>query len=39
MRWTEALVRVLNGRDLRPSFRPPYGDWDEGVLADLGAAG
>lgn len=25
--------------DSRPWFRPPYGDYDEGVLADVAAAG
>lgn len=39
VRRTEALVRELAGYDLRPYFRPPYGDHDEGVLADLGTAG
>jgi peptidoglycan/xylan/chitin deacetylase (PgdA/CDA1 family) len=39
VRQTEALVRDLTGYDLRPYFRPPYGDHDEGVLADLDSAG
>jgi peptidoglycan-N-acetylglucosamine deacetylase len=39
VRRTEQVVRDLTGYDLRPYFRPPYGDVDAGVLADLGAAG
>lgn len=39
VRRTEDLVRSLTGYDLRPYVRPPYGDYDAGVLADLGEAG
>ncbi len=39
VRRTEDLVRSLTGYDLRPYFRPPYGDYDAGVLAGLGEAG
>ncbi len=36
---TEAVVRALTGYDLRPYFRPPFGDYDDSVLADLSGAG
>jgi uncharacterized protein YraI len=34
---TEALFASLTGARGRPYFRPPYGDFDDSVLADLGA--
>ena len=42
-RRTEELVRTnrrifdLTGRSTRPYFRPPYGDYNSGVLRDVGA--
>ena len=36
---TEEVVRELIGYELRPYFRPPYGDIDNGVLTDLAAIG
>ncbi|MDP9353786.1 MAG: polysaccharide deacetylase family protein [Chloroflexota bacterium] len=39
LRTTEDLVRELTGYELRPYFRPPYGDFDASVLADLADAG
>ncbi len=39
LRRTEDLVRELTGDDLRPYFRPPYGDYDASVLEDLATAG
>ena len=36
---TEAVVRGITGQDMRPYFRPPYGDIDASSLADLGAIG
>jgi len=39
LRTTEDLVRNLTGYEMRPYFRPPYGDYDESVLADLADAG
>lgn len=39
MRETEALVRELTGYDLRPYFRPPYGDIDEQSLIEIASAG
>jgi len=36
---TEAVLRELTGVGAKPWFRPPYGDQDDGVLRDLGAAG
>jgi peptidoglycan/xylan/chitin deacetylase (PgdA/CDA1 family) len=36
---TEALIARLAGRTTRPWFRPPYGDYDASVNADVGAAG
>jgi peptidoglycan/xylan/chitin deacetylase (PgdA/CDA1 family) len=32
---TEALVRDLTGYEMRPYFRPPYGDYDEASLGYL----
>ncbi len=37
-RTEDALVAAC-GRGARPLFRPPYGDVDDSVLADLGVAG
>lgn len=31
----EVIVDATGGYDTRPYFRPPYGDLDDGVLADL----
>lgn len=39
LRRTEELIRQLTGVELRPYFRPPYGDSDDSVLADLAANG
>lgn len=36
---TEAVLTPLTGRTTRPWFRPPYGDYDRSVNADVGAAG
>lgn len=44
-RRTEQLVAgnnkllALTGRSTKPYFRPPYGDYDSGVLRDVGANG
>jgi peptidoglycan/xylan/chitin deacetylase (PgdA/CDA1 family) len=32
---TEAVVRDLTGYEMRPYFRPPYGDYDEATLSYL----
>ena len=32
---TEAAVQEIAGYDMRPYFRPTYGDYDDSVLADL----
>jgi peptidoglycan/xylan/chitin deacetylase (PgdA/CDA1 family) len=39
LRDTEQIVRDLTGYELAPYFRPPYGDYDDSVLADVAAAG
>jgi peptidoglycan-N-acetylglucosamine deacetylase len=39
VRRTEQVVRERTGYELQPYFRPPYGDIDASVLADLGAVG
>ena len=39
LRRTEDAVRAAGGGELRPWFRPPYGDEDESVRADVGSAG
>lgn len=39
LRRTEDLIRSQVGVELRPYFRPPYGDYDDSVLADLSANG
>jgi peptidoglycan/xylan/chitin deacetylase (PgdA/CDA1 family) len=36
---TEAVVESIAGYTLRPYFRPPYGDYDDSVIADLQANG
>jgi peptidoglycan/xylan/chitin deacetylase (PgdA/CDA1 family) len=36
---TESTVYRLTGRSTLPYFRPPFGDIDDGVLSDVGAAG
>ena len=36
---TADLVLSLTGEELKPYFRPPYGDYDASVLADVTAAG
>jgi peptidoglycan/xylan/chitin deacetylase (PgdA/CDA1 family) len=35
----EVIGEATDGYDVRPYFRPPYGDLDDSVLADLAAAG
>jgi peptidoglycan/xylan/chitin deacetylase (PgdA/CDA1 family) len=39
LRRTEAAIARYCSQDLRPFFRPPNGGVDDGVLADVGAAG
>jgi peptidoglycan-N-acetylglucosamine deacetylase len=39
LRQTEQIVRDISGYELRPYFRPPYGDYDDTVIADLQASG
>jgi peptidoglycan/xylan/chitin deacetylase (PgdA/CDA1 family) len=36
---TEQYIFAASGRHGRPFFRPPYGDYDSGVLNDVSAAG
>ncbi|HEU4792159.1 MAG TPA: polysaccharide deacetylase family protein [Nitrolancea sp.] len=36
---TEDLIRSQTGVELKPYFRPPYGDYDNSVLADIAANG
>lgn len=36
---TEALVQELAGATTKPYFRPPFGDYDDSVNADVGARG
>ncbi|MSQ31216.1 MAG: polysaccharide deacetylase family protein [Dehalococcoidia bacterium] len=36
---TEAVIQRIAGVSTRPTFRPPYGDVDTSVLADVGARG
>ena len=36
---TEEIVRLIAGAELRPYFRPPYGDYDTSVNVDIAAAG
>ncbi len=35
----ESIVSRLTGKGIRPTFRPPYGDHDNSVLADVYARG
>jgi peptidoglycan/xylan/chitin deacetylase (PgdA/CDA1 family) len=35
----EAVNKATGGYQMKPYYRPPYGDYDEGVLADLKTAG
>jgi peptidoglycan/xylan/chitin deacetylase (PgdA/CDA1 family) len=35
----EASIRAATGRSSIPWFRPPYGDYDDSVLVDVGARG
>ncbi|RLT27045.1 MAG: polysaccharide deacetylase family protein, partial [Chloroflexi bacterium] len=35
----EEIVRGITGRDMKPYFRPPYGDYDASVNADVAALG
>lgn len=39
LRRTESQVRSVAGVELQPYFRPPFGDFNSSVLADLGANG
>lgn len=34
-----AIAAAANGYDVRPYFRPPYGEYDDAVLQDLASAG
>ncbi|MEX0683055.1 MAG: polysaccharide deacetylase family protein [Dehalococcoidia bacterium] len=36
---TEQIIRDLTGATTKPYFRPPYGDYDDSVNADVGARG
>ncbi len=36
---TEAIIEDLTGKTTLPYFRPPYGDYDNSVNADVGARG
>lgn len=36
---TEALIQELTGYDMRPYFRPPFGDYDDSVLQDIATVG
>ena len=36
---TEAAIAAIVDYDMRPYFRPPYGDYDDSVIADLRANG
>jgi peptidoglycan-N-acetylglucosamine deacetylase len=35
----EAVGTATGGYEMKPYYRPPYGDYDDGVLADLKSAG
>jgi peptidoglycan/xylan/chitin deacetylase (PgdA/CDA1 family) len=39
LKQTEDIVRGIAGVELRPYFRPPYGDYDDSVISDLQADG
>jgi peptidoglycan/xylan/chitin deacetylase (PgdA/CDA1 family)/LysM repeat protein len=36
---TESIIKQLTGATTLPYFRPPYGDYDQSVLNDVGARG
>jgi len=36
---TEKIFKEVTGRTTKPLWRPPYGDYDAGVLRDVGADG
>lgn len=36
---TEAVIATIGGVGLKPYFRPPYGDYDEAMLSQLGQLG
>ena len=36
---TEEIVRSLTGKEMRPYFRPPFGDYDASVNADIARLG
>lgn len=36
---TETVLQAIAGVDLKPYFRPPYGDYDEAMLTQLGRLG
>ncbi len=36
---TDNRIKSLTGQSTKPYFRPPYGDYDNGVLRDIGANG
>jgi peptidoglycan/xylan/chitin deacetylase (PgdA/CDA1 family) len=36
---TETIVQQIAGATTKPYFRPPYGDYDDSVNADVGARG
>lgn len=39
LRRTEDVVRSIAGVDMKPYFRPPFGEYNDSVLADLAANG
>jgi peptidoglycan/xylan/chitin deacetylase (PgdA/CDA1 family) len=39
LKQTEDVVREMTGVDMRPWFRPPYGEYNDSVLNDLAANG
>jgi peptidoglycan/xylan/chitin deacetylase (PgdA/CDA1 family) len=39
LRRLDRKVKALTGRTTRPAFRPPHGDYNAGVLNDVGANG
>jgi hypothetical protein len=39
LRRTEDVVRNIAGVDMKPYFRPPFGEYNDSVLADLAANG
>ncbi len=36
---TETTIQAITGVDVKPYFRPPYGDYDEAMLTQLGQLG